>query len=69
MNAREKDMFLGMLDQLESCKTVLRLSRDMAYKYNDTMYVPFINDALVHIDRKLERVNEYLFEMKQKKGQ
>ena len=59
-------MFLELIDQLEVCKTALRASRDMAYKYNDTMYVPFINDALVHVDRKLAKVNEYL---SNKKGQ
>ena len=71
MNAIEKEMFLGMLEQLHRCKTVLRVSRDMAYKYNDTVYVPFINDALVDVDARIERVNELLFEMqmKQKKGQ
>ena len=64
MNAIEKSMFLELMDQLEACKTALRASRDMAYKYNDTMYVPFINDALVHIDRKLEKVRENLFSTK-----
>ena len=57
-----------MLQQLRDCKTVLRVSRDMAYQYKDTVYVPFINDALVNIDERIERVNEYLYEMKQKKG-
>ena len=62
-------MFLGMLEQLHRCKTALRVSRDMAYQYKDTVYVPFINDTLVDIDARIERVNELLYEMKQKKGQ
>ena len=69
MTPHEKEMFIVMLEQLQICKTALRLSRDMAYKYKDTVYVPIINDALVLTDARIERTKEYLFEMKQKKGQ
>ena len=71
MTPHEKELFIVMLEQLQLCKTALRLSRDMAYKYNDTVYVSMINDALVFTDARIERVNEYLNEMKmkQKKGQ
>ena len=69
MNALEKELFTVMLEQLQLCKTALRLSRDMAYKYNDTVYVSVINDALVLTDARIERVNDYFHEMKQKKGQ
>ena len=68
MTPHEKDMFLGMFELLRTCKATLRASRDLAYKHKDTVYVPFINDALENIDSRLERVNEYLHEMKQKKG-
>ena len=64
MNAHEKSMFLELMDQLEACKTALRASRDLAYKHNDTVYMPFTNDALVHIDRKLEKARENLFSTK-----
>jgi len=69
MTPHEKEMFIVMLEQFQICKTALRLSRDMAYKYKDTVYVPIINDALVLTDARIERTKEYLFEMKQKKGQ
>ena len=56
-------MFLVMLEQLQICKTALRLFRDMAYKYIDTVCVSVINDALVLTDARIERTNEYLHEI------
>ena len=66
MTPHEKELFTIMLEQLQLCKTALRVSRDMAYQYNDTVYVPFINDTLVDIEARIERVNELLYEMKMK---
>jgi len=35
----------------------------MAYQYKDTVYVPFINDTLVDIEARIERVNELIYEI------
>ena len=60
MNAIEKIMFHELVEQLEASKTALRAARDIAFKHNETMIVPFINDALRHIDSKIERAYEFV---------